>query len=716
MRKLKKNWQKWYVQLILILIPLTLGLIGYGAYYCKKGGMPDMALFSSIRLFGFMYDGDKDSREWYDIVLAAARWLAVIPTGCALNRLLRPFTTRFYSRIGFHVWNRSRNRLLVFGSCRECRHIYDTAEGYRPIIRCDSYEECLRLRKDGYRCVQMTPEEVMTAAVIGTFSGSGRKCRIVIHEQNEEMNLALCKIAAAEIRKEYEAFIVRLESLKGQEKSPALVKEICRLEETINHKLERIRIVVFGDKNLENAYLDIVQQSYGVLKYTNKYRMEAMDLVEKYPLIRFVDRGKYVDETGLLSGQVDLNVVLVGFGDTNQEVFTSSMMVNQFVAGEENEIPQMKQVNYYIFDKEPVETNKNLNHMAFRFEHEFLGEVNSKMIQEKDYLTLPKDPALNLFDQTNINDQKFYNNVWQIISKNPDSVNVIFIACGTDLENIDLAQKLRAKTKEWNIGCIHLFVKIRKADNRSVFENVLSDELIPFGDEMKPFVMQNVFNDELEEMAWEKHYLNALIKNSSKEGNEQKDEEVEIHARYEWNTNDPMKKKSNMYSILSIRSKLMLMGMDYRKKTGDPQAIRGNEEYFAVYAKNDRPGIVRVIETAAGTEVYEYPPVPEKESFRKHTLRKSLAIQEHYRWTAFLICNGFVPASKAQILEGNMKDYDLRFHSCLTTFEGMFDYREFLEKANRDPAEINRIISYDFHLMDDLWWYLNMFGYEIINA
>lgn len=714
MKKIRKIWQKWYVQLILILVPLVLGLIGYSAYYREKGGMPDMALFSSIRLFGFMFDGDKDSRKWYDIVLAAARWLAVIPTGNVVHRLLKPITARFFSELGFFFWNRKKNRLLVFGSTDACRHIADTAGEYSPMIRCETDDQFRQLRKDGYRCVQMTRDDVMSAAIDHTFLSEARTCRVVINEQDDEINLDLCRIAVREIRNRFEQKVSQIEALKQNKTENE--ETICKLEKQVIRELDKISIVVYGDKNLESVYLDLVKQSYGILKYSNKYRKTAMDLIERYPLVRFMDRGKDLNENGLVEESVELNVIMIGFGDTNQELFVSSTIVNQFVTGKQDEIPKMKTVNYYIYDKEPVETNKNLNHMAFRFENEFLGAKKTGMIRENDYLSLPPDPSNNEFYQTDINDQAFYKQLWQIMTSKKRSVNVISIAHGGDLENIDLAQKLKAKVKEWNIGNIHLFVKIRKAENESFLGADDSGRVIVFGNEMEPFDMQGVFNDPLEKMSQRKHCMNAVARCRQKYRTECNEKNIELHSLYEWHIYDPMKKKSSIYSVLSMRSKLLMMGLDYRKKGTGRQPLRDNGEYFAVYAKDDMPAVDQPSDTEKGKEIYDYRKPMSKEDFRTHTLRRNLAVQEHYRWNAFMICNGFVPATKESILSGKTRDYTLRTHGSLTTFEGLFEYIDLLKKTDIKPEKVSDVISNDFRLMDDAWWYLDMFGYEMIPA
>jgi len=75
-----------------------------------------------------------------------------------------------------------------------------------------------------------------------------------------------------------------------------------------------------------------------------------------------------------------------------------------------------------------------------------------------------------------------------------------------------------------------------------------------------------------------------------------------------------------------------------------------------------------------------------------------------------IVC-GFIPARISQMKRGNVKDYALRTHGNLTTFEGLFDYRKIAGGGSREAEE--DVIKYDYQLMDDAWWFLNHMGYEI---
>ena len=110
-------------------------------------------------------------------------------------------------------------------------------------------------------------------------------------------------------------------------------------------------------------------------------------------------------------------------------------------------------------------------------------------------------------------------------------------------------------------------------------------------------------------------------------------------------------------------------------------------------------------------------------------MRLNLAIQEHYRWNAYMICCGFVPAPISDLSEGRTKNYEYRFHGALTTFEGLIEYRNLLVRqalkkensvglgeaaANCDQLAVQKdLIKYDFQIMDCAWSLLNSHGLHI---
>ena len=102
-----------------------------------------------------------------------------------------------------------------------------------------------------------------------------------------------------------------------------------------------------------------------------------------------------------------------------------------------------------------------------------------------------------------------------------------------------------------------------------------------------------------------------------------------------------------------------------------------------------------------------------------------MAIQEHHRWTSFVISRGMVPATREQILNETMvvdgvevytdgKNYDLRRHGNLTSFEGLGEFRKMLAERDSLPEEKKDRIRYRYQLLDDAYWLLDSNGYKIV--
>lgn len=724
--KIKKLSKKWYMQLLLIAVPFVLGLIGYIEYYNVTviSKHPErwpfwMPLYSTLKLFAFSFDAKPDGftgNEWFIICLWAARILAVIPTGHVLFRLLWPIFKHYIAGLKYLIFRNRSEQLLIIGSNEENKMIYQSAKEkkIRPMILCGSEEEFSRLCDEGFNCIYQKEEPVIRSVCKGIFSSDTRNCTVIINTKDEEKNLLICGMIVDRVKERLSVDIEEINALR-ENMEPADRKELLEKEAKAVKLLNRIHAIVFGDQQYETAYQKMEQDSFGVLRYTNKARKTALDLIFNYPLAQFIDRSRYIDPYACIDKKLAINVIFVGFGETNQELFKSSTIINQFIEADEGEIPCPKKISYYIYDKKDIKT-KNLNHQLFRFSQEFLYGLRNGIFREEDYLEIPPDPTEFTSGIIDVNDPGFYKQIWSYCSGNPDSLNVIFVAVGNDLENIDLAQKLMDKAMEWALPDTRIFVKIRKAENYRILNP--DKHIIPFGCEKEIiYNIDKIFNNELEEMARKKHYMNALIRSGKGTGLKGTADEIETDSLYEWYTYDPVKKISSLYSILSLRSKLQMMGLDYRKKENNSIALKSNEAYFALYAKDSRPEIDPQFEKIYGKDIYCYPKILEKEDLKHQSLRQNLAIQEHYRWNAFMISQGFIPASREKIISDakeHGKDYDLRVHGNLTTIEGLIEFRKITARPGRPEAKTD-VLNYDFHLMDDIWWYLDMFGYEIFN-
>ena len=162
------------------------------------------------------------------------------------------------------------------------------------------------------------------------------------------------------------------------------------------------------------------------------------------------------------------------------------------------------------------------------------------------------------------------------------------------------------------------------------------------------------------------------------------------------------------------------MGLDYCEKVNSEDAGLSESEYLKIYAKDDMPDTGKYSITANGKPIVNYTldfPV---------SRRRNMAIHEHQRWNSFMISKGIIPSSRQQILSEtdigkdgkefftNGKNYAVRRHGNLTTFDGSVEFRKMV--ASRDNcSELDKdVIKYDYQLLDDAYWFLQSNGYKIV--
>ena len=90
-----------------------------------------------------------------------------------------------------------------------------------------------------------------------------------------------------------------------------------------------------------------------------------------------------------------------------------------------------------------------------------------------------------------------------------------------------------------------------------------------------------------------------------------------------------------------------------------------------------------------------------------------------------MISRGIVPSSRDQILNekivvkgklknSNGKNYAVRRHGNLTTFDGLVEFRQMISSRDGSSELENDVIKYDYQLLDDAYWLLSKNGYKII--
>lgn len=581
-------------------------------------------------------------------------------------------------------------KLMIFGNNEQNYDIYNS-EKVRAKILVDKILDkgALSLYMKNIAFVQITSNSDYIQKAVDDCVYKGRKLYAVINTGDDDQNIRLGK-----------AFINAIDHYSEEEKLECF---------------ERLHVYVFGDPRYETIYENIVKDGYGCITYLNKYQKIAIDFVDRYPFTRFMSEEHVDYDTSFVKSDVDINAIMIGFGKTNQQIFLTSVANNQFIHQSTSGV-ELKKVKYHIFDKNPAENNKNLNHNYNRYKNECSSAT------EEEYLPLPQYPAEENFYRLDVNDVTFYNEIRRIIDTSKRNLNFIIIAFGTDLENIDLAQKLIAKAKEWGVENLTVFVKARKDHGEQSL--VPADNCYFIGRENETvYDIENILGDNVSRMAKlrnEIYDVEAIItENPTSQPTEEEICQIKAQANKNWYVKkSQMERESSLYCCLSLRAKLNMMGLDYVTKSAKIVGLT-EEEYLDIYAKSDKPDTTYYNAKADGKSIVHYT-IDFKDS-----RRKNMAIHEHLRWNSFMISKGTIPATKEQILteeiivggkakKTNGKNYSLRRHGNLTTFDGLVEFRQMIAKRDGAKEESKDVIKYDYQILDDAYWLLEKTGYKIV--
>ena len=507
-------------------------------------------------------------------------------------------------------------------------------------------------------------------------------------------------------------------------------KELCHL---LNNDIDnKIKGYVFGTCENESAFIKYVEASSGKIKYINKQKLVAFDFVDKYPLTKFMTSEHIDYQTGTLK-DINVNVFLLGFGNTSKQILLASVANNQFITLKDG-VPTTKLVNYYVYNSRDND-GKNMNHYYYRLEndeHYFEG-------REDEFLSNPKEtkPA-NIIarNKIDVEHKDFYQIFKDDISKtNKKDINYIIISVSQETENIDLAEKIVSKINEWDVD-ENTYVFVRAID--SSLEEQIEDKDAEdekelkiseteycingikisgktkknvskkkkyyfFGEEDQiVYNFKNILSEELESIARKRDMIYKIEGMASEKYTKKVTEEVVIPyeeqiglseaIRKSWYTKlSQIQRDSNLYAVLSIRSKLQLLGFDVVKN--NEKELLNEKKYREVKLKefydyyfnksNAKKKFDFTFTDVNGNEItktiyhtsLEFPPC----------IRTYMGMQEHLRWSAYTISMGVIPSTIKEIIETptNGKDYLIcRKHGNITTFEGLLKFDKIVAVKN----------------------------------
>jgi len=362
----------------------------------------------------------------------------------------------------------------------------------------------------------------------------------------------------------------------------------------------------------------------------SRYELISRKFVSEVTIPYYLPQDFY-NENRTIKEYYKINVFFLGFGKVNTSLFTMFCQNNQLVGMDEGTLVNHL-VNYYVIDRDPNAVN------AKRIKY-IIDNVNK---MESDFIR--PEPLCN-FEIINwdVNSSEGINKVKRIVNQK-NSFNFIIVSYGNDFENAETAIWLQNELNSNN--CV-IACRLRNIE-------INNDKILCFGNEEEIISHEYIVDDELLSFAKE---IDAIYSKLN----------INDYLEYErhWDTLNQIELYSNLYSAISLKFKLNLMGLGVSK---DPnQKSLSFEEVMAIYSKDSNPN-------------------PTYEDYFKTTIRNVIAYSEKLRWNAFYIFNGYKPMLKKDVEEkikenkGTVirKDHQAKKHICLTSMRGLEQVHQYL--------------------------------------
>ncbi len=483
-------------------------------------------------------------------------------------------------------------------------------------------------------------------------------------------------------------------------------------------------------KILKERFITKADNSLNVcLSGFSKYELMARRFVADYPITKYIPRSFY-NENLTLKNEKQINIVFIGFGKVNYQLFRMCAMQFQFAQEIDGKLAS-KPVTYYIFDNK----SKSLN-------NEFFSKISYEFDEDFKDCDFPKPEKICDLKtyRTDINSITAKKKFKSLVTE--DSFTYFIVSLENDLEDASYAQTLKRLLQNDNYR-----IFVRAKNNKGENLKGLKDCTIYFGEEKELYTHENIVNDDLTELAQRINLLYNQIKNPPEwlndlqaiaNANKEKLSPEQIKTlresfenadykkfmRQKWSELPYIEQASNLYHALNLPFKLNLLGFDMIKMANDSDFGVEEEEFNKRYINSGMK---------SGYNDYSF--------FFKTESSNVLAYIEHLRWNALYIFYDYKQMKKKDIVvienrneKGEVKitmlhkNPDKKLQACLTTYYGLnqlIEYKyntlypnEKLSEADYRDNErlqaLSSIYSYDYMDLDRLYGEITAMGYKLV--
>ena len=420
-----------------------------------------------------------------------------------------------------------------------------------------------------------------------------------------------------------------------------------------------------------------------------RYELLARRFVTEHAVSRYVPEDFYNKNRTLKAGK-EVNVVFLGFGKVNYELF-KQMAVNYQFAREDGDKLVSAPVHYYVFENDK---------QRFNNEH-FVRVLNEHddIFADSSYAPAEKICDLRAVQPMDANSYEVKKRIRELVKD--DAFTCIVISMIDDYRDAAFAHALSDYLGDG--GNYKIFVRSKSEDGKLM--NRTDGNVVYFGERKDALKREHIINDELMAMSQNVNDLYQKVTG---------DLPVRLKS---WQKLGVIEQYSNISAAANIYFKLGLLGYALKKES--------NVGITKEELLNSYPDLIM----GDKGNSYEY-------FFRRDTANV-LAYIEHARWNAFYIFAGYKPLKKEEFwwqakedgtLTYQHKNDKRRRHACLTTYADIgrliHDKRAAFEEKQREIPNLKfptvdslaALYRYDYMVVDGMFDELSRLGYSVVKV
>ncbi len=459
-------------------------------------------------------------------------------------------------------------------------------------------------------------------------------------------------------------------------------KAVLRLVEQFNrhfkkYPLSRLQVYMLYEDKQHLAMYESFSEQKQRIQFFSYHQLIAQQFVLEFPITSLVPKA-FIDTEKATLEDVVIKYHLFGFNQTNQEIYRHLFVTNQFppsvskFIGKEIKNYQKHPVRYVIYHDHPISTPT--------FDESLTTGI------KKDSFPLPPLSASTKWITTSFAQSDYLQALHDEVNTNQD-YQCFVVAFGDDVINLRVLQQLVEWMHHRRLKHYQIFVQILNRDyvNSSRLFKEANVQAFGFGD----------YGYSLNQI------INPVFTKIASQIQETLNPDKPFHQLHN------QEKETLLYEAISLRFKLNLIGLDLAIRTKG--IIKSN--FMQRYDPNEEARFHQTHPRAKNdADLNRYKP-----SLRK--TRNLLARQEHLRWSAYKIVQGYVPMTLNEILASRSHtDPIYKKDARLTSFDGLFDLHEFLVSAVGYRFTDADLIYPFFHTMDHLYDIIKNTPYRVVDV